>query len=350
MLNKRLLAVVCAIALAGCGNSDRSTTAPGVGEIEPPKKPTTVRRLAEITFSGSMQSILDAYTYGNAQLLNPRYIAEFVYRNDGQLSHEWITTYRTNLENEASVIPREGARSFEMIYDYDTGNPAKLTHYVQSNWGFWGDADSGQKNYDSNVEMVFQGNELAFSKEIFTRFYFDSDTQSWQSSDTRNVSRFDNQGGRTKKISTYLNVDEAVDLNSLTMPQYVDQYTYDTSGRVSYRAREYGDNILDTFVGESYTYTSTGALDTYEQEFLNNGVTAYRLTTFKHGVIDDPEYGEVFARVSATQFIDQFGNAFDEEVKVLLFEEADCVPSEDKPLGVQNPQWYSCFRQSIWAN
>lgn len=347
MMYKILFGATFALSLAACGNGDRangnSSAAPDNGNA-----PATVRRLAEVTFKGSMQSIVDAYSNGGVELLQPRYRAEFVYRPDGVLAHEWITAFREDRYNEQSVVPIDGAKSFEMIYDYEGSKPEKLTHYVQSNWGYWWEYDSGQKNYDLNVDFIYQNDELAFMDENYTSYSLNVDTQLLESTQSRSVIEMENYDGRTVNVMTYYGVGSEEDVSGLFNPSIVDRYTYDSAGRLAYRKREYADGFGGNFVGESYTYTATGALDTYEQEFVN-GTSFYILTTFKHVVLDDPELGKVYARIGGIQTIDEIGNVSDEEVKVLLFEVADCQPSEDKPIGIQNPQWYGCFRQSIWG-
>lgn len=335
-----------AVFLAGCGNSDRPEQMIGSQSAQntPPLNTEleTVRKVIEITYQSSLQEIIDAYASGNSAELQPRHVEEFEYGDNGLVKYQTITAYRENVKDESSVVPRDGAMAFEMTYTYDPLSPQDLVHYQQMKWGYWWDGDDGELELVKDVNFIREDGELVTLDDLTT-------TYDGQASTSREIRELVNSDGRTEHIEIYSDIDPEAQSPILDSPSFIEYYTYEGDLVVQRSRVDISGEIGGFKHSDTYTYDSNGGLRTHTREIYND-YRPHTITVFEHVVVNHEEYGRIYARVAGTQYVDAFGEAHSDSVKVTLYEKECCEPHNSDLVGQHNPQWAGCWELSAWGD
>lgn len=347
MVIKWFSCVIFAALLIGCGSSDRPDQIAG-GEQVQNAVPLTVRKVAEFTYSGSLQEILDAYTFGYTDLIRPRLVAEFNYDLDGRIEYEKVTSFRENESDDFSVVPAGGAIAFDMTYTYDPLNPSELAHYRQRNWGFWWFGDHGLLNSITDVNFIRDNGELVMLDSTVLMYESDLHTGGRTEASYRTVSELHNTDGRTVQIDIYSNVAPGIEPPVLDTPSFIDYYSYSDNFVVGRERIDASGELVDYQYRDTYIYNDDGGLLTYTIE--NSEFFRPRSeTVFEHVIFDHQEYGRAYARISSNQSFDELGNAFPGDIIVSIYELAACEPHNSNLIGAHYPQWAACWSISAWG-
>lgn len=347
MTSKWLVCALCAALLIGCGSSDRPDQI--AGQNQPVTvAPATVRKALELTYTGSLQEIVDAYNYGDTQALQPRLIAEYEYDANDRMQYEKITSFREDVNDDASIIPAEGAVAFDMTYSYDPINPTELINFQQRNWGYWWYGDHGLLNSIANVNFIRDNGELVMLDTSYLYYTTDVETGLRNEGSSRTVSELINSDGRTVQIEIHSGIAPDAESPALNTPNFIDYFTYEGDLVVKRERIDIAGEIANFKRVDTYTYNSHGGLLSYTNEDSSDA-RPLRVTAYEHVIVDHEEYGRVYARVEATQAIDEFENVYPGDVKVMIYEVAPCELHNSDLIGDHTPQWAGCWPISAWG-